>query len=174
MKRYQKVKTPFKKAYEILSRGIVTEWELRMLRKNIRNRWDPENWSLDDRYNLISLFERDCVCLDLSIEQQRKGIEWLRKTHFKKNGAQRKSSKVSSSHLFIIRNFSHFTFQGVRPETLANGQIEAHCVYRTHAKNGMYFDYTINPSFFGAEIEYDAVDGGSLENELKLIQCGAK
>jgi hypothetical protein len=177
MKRYHRPKTAFRKAYEILSRGIVTEWELRMLRKNIRwsfsrNRKEVNVLTQEERWALLELFEERS--LDLTKEQQKKGIEWLRNTHFRKDGSQRRSSKLSSQHLYVIRNFSHFTFEGFASQHRSNGQLETQCVYRTYAKNGIYFDYVVDPSWFGAKVNYRDVEGESNEVSLKLLKGGAQ
>lgn len=171
MRRQVKVKTPFKKAYEILSRGIITETELRTLRKNIRYSFSRESngLSYSERHSLLEMFMD--TTLDLSKDQQRKGIKWLRDTHFRLDGAQRKSSKVSSQHLYVIRNFSHFTFVGFTYEVTGSTCINATPIYRTTAKNGMYFDYEVNPSFFGADVEYHEVERQPAV-ELKIV--GAK
>lgn len=173
MKRYNRVKTPFKRAYEILSRGLITEMELRQLRKNIRYSFsrDTNGLTYGERHSLLDLFIDQT--LDLSREQQRKGIRWLKETHFRKDGAQRKSSKISSQHLYIIRNFIHFEFVGFTYSITGSNCINATPIYRTTAKNGMYFDYEVDPSWFGAKVDYHAVNGTPIETQLKLVR-GAK
>jgi hypothetical protein len=170
MRRQVKIKTPFKRAYEILSRGIITEIEIRTLRRNIRYGF-KDVLSFEERYDLLSLFEDRR--LDLTRDQQAKGIAWLKNMHFRLNGSQRRSSKISLDHLRVIRNFSHFTFEGFRSEVRGGIQIETKCIYRTHSKQGEYFDYTVNPSWFGADVNYYDVHGRCREQNIKLLKAGA-
>lgn len=126
-----------------------------MLRKNMRMTFGkgPQELTYSERWELLSIFEG--VHLDLTKEQQRKGIQFLTKTHFRKDGTQRKSSKLTPEQLDVIKNFSHFLFVGLEHETFANGTgINAIPLYRTVAKDGTYFDYSVDPSWFGSKCEY--------------------
>jgi hypothetical protein len=79
----------------------------------------------------------------LTKEQQDKGIEWLMRTQFLLKGGLRKNAFVGSREAEILKNYSHFTFSGLRG--VGTGFYAFYVpVYRCHAKDASSFEYSTN------------------------------
>lgn len=66
-------------------------------------------------------------------EQTRKGLAWLQRSSVRKH--------FSEAATRIIEEFSKFSFEGVQLDW--NGmRVDAAPVYRVHAKDGSFFDYS--------------------------------
>lgn len=76
-------------------------------------------------------------------EQSKFGIEWLRSKIFLKDGKTVRNSKIArcfgDAEIEVVRRFKRFTFEGVRVDQWGYTTP----IYRCHAKNGSYFDYTL-------------------------------
>lgn len=100
---------------------------------------------VDDAFELI--MEVNEGGYSITPEQSEFGIQWLRNACFKADGSLRTSKLAKCFGLAernVIRNFSHFTFEGVRyQQNPYSGQFSTTPIYRTHSENGDYFDYTM-------------------------------
>lgn len=75
----------------------------------------------------------------ISSELSSKGLEYLTRCNFKKNGTPRKNS-WGSYELQVIRNFSHFTFSGLY-DLSENSRTQYAPVYRMYSTLGNWFEY---------------------------------
>lgn len=75
-------------------------------------------------------------------EQSSKGIEYLRRRYFKKNGEPRKLCPFSETAQNIIRNFKRFEFVGLYEHATTAGSMGYLPIYRVISKHGSYFDYS--------------------------------
>ncbi len=78
----------------------------------------------------------------LTAEHNQKGIEWLRRTQFKKNGqlSTAKTTFIGEREAHVIRNFSHFTFIGLVDES-SNQWPQPMPIYKCYATDGTSFEY---------------------------------
>lgn len=134
---------------------VWSEGEINSLRKNLGY---CSNWSEYARETLIDDYFRrgDMHCFNITKEQSKKGIDWLKSSQLKKNGQLRaaKSTFLTENEAEIIKNFKKFQFIGLEfssynPYSKSHQLIRP--IYRTIAKNGDYFDYA-SSAFNGCEL----------------------
>lgn len=79
---------------------------------------------------------------NLTPEHNQKGIDWLRRTQFKKNGqlSTAKTTFIGEREAHVIKNFSHFTFIGLVDES-SNQWPQPMPVYKCYATDGTSFEY---------------------------------
>jgi len=77
---------------------------------------------------------------NITIEHQQKGIDYLRKNTYKKNGALRKNNIFGDFERHIIDTFSHFKFVGMYE--LSSGHMLP--LYKCVSHSGASFTYTGN------------------------------
>lgn len=121
-------------------RHIWTEGEIKAVRKCIH--WLKYE---DDALTLIMNVNEGGF--RITKEQSDFGIEFLRSKLWNKSGKPRStefSRCFGIREKAIILNFKKFTFEGVRyKQNSYSGQFSTTPIYRVHAKNGAYFDYTM-------------------------------
>lgn len=94
---------------------------------------------------LLNAFHDSLETQDFALtkEQQDKGIEWLLRTQFLLKGGLRKNAFVGEREANILKNYSHFTFSGLRD--VGNGFYAFYVpIYSCHAKDGSSFEYSTN------------------------------
>ena len=130
----------FKKYYAMVTKiGYeFKEQEILSMRSFMRSKPDVAEILLNAFWQ--SLETQDFT---LTLEQQNKGIEWLLRTQFLVKGGLRKNAFVGEREAAILRNYSHFTFSGLRD--VGNSYYSFYVpVYRCHAKDGSSFEYSTN------------------------------
>lgn len=130
----------FKKYYAMVTKvGYeFKEQDIISMRSYIRNKPEAAKILLREFNN--SLETQDFT---LTLEQQNKGIEWLLRTQFLLKGGLRKNAFVGSREADILRNYSSFTFSGLR--NIGNGAYAFYVpIYTCHAKDGSSFEYSTN------------------------------
>ena len=105
----------------------------------------PERMLLEER----ALYEYgDGPGWTITPEQTKKGLDWMAQPRILK-----KFSAVCMPHYSmtrevdlrpIIENFSHFTFEGIHPD-MVGMRYTGELIYRVHAKDGSFFDYSASP-----------------------------
>jgi hypothetical protein len=110
-----------------------TEMEIRYFRKYLRE--NPSKYSI-----LMNLFKDE---YSITSEQTKKGIEYITKVCFKKNGELRKTKYMpfGTREARIIRDFKEFKFVGLY-NTGSHYNNFYLPVYRVVSKNREYFEYT--------------------------------
>lgn len=145
----------YNKYLDLIKSGKLSETDIRYLRKAING---SSSLPIDDRESLRFELEHHIESkgggLKISKEQTSKGIEWLKNTAFKMNGAPRKSSPFGTLENHIISNFKRFEFVGLF--NLSDNQFDNYMpIYRVIDNHGHYFDYV-------------AISWGA----VTLVECG--
>lgn len=130
----------FKKYYAMVTKAgyEFKEQEIISMRSYMRSK--PEAAKI-----LLKEFNKSLETQDftLTLEQQNKGIEWLLRTQFRKDETLRKNAFVGSREAAILKNYSHFTFSGLR--NVGNSAFTFYVpIYTCHAKDGSSFEYSTN------------------------------
>ena len=99
--------------------------------KSIFNRNLPETKVLE-----FVLYDGHGVGWSIEREQTEVGRKWLEQSNVKKY--------FKNEHIEILKQFDHFTFAGILLKQNVFRR-EAEIVYRVHAKDGSFFDYTASP-----------------------------
>jgi hypothetical protein len=117
------------KQYDLKTLVILTERDIITLKSRLNNNKERIE-SFNFPYNV-------------TIEQSNKGIEFLRKRYFKKNGGLTVNAEreLENKEIEILRDFDHFEFNGWYDGY--NGyRYNYQPIYRVYAKdNNYYFDY---------------------------------
>lgn len=76
-----------------------------------------------------------------------KGISWLRRTQFKKNGelSSAKTTFLGLREAHVVKNFSHFEFIGLVDEGNSNWP-QVFPAYKVYATDGSSFEYVASAS----------------------------
>ncbi len=96
-------------------------------------------------YLLAALAENEH---DITLEQEAKGIEYLRNLAFKQDGSLRKTKDYpfGGYELNILRDFYEFKFVNLAPERNGMGEVMCYsAVYRVYDTKGNSFDYVAHP-----------------------------
>ncbi len=153
---------PFAKYSSLLSAEYITEGEIRSLRTNLNNSSYNSTLRSDERDTLRDAWRySDDIHIRLHPSHSAKGIEFLRRCAFRKDGSPRQDerSKVFSSlHLDVIRSFTCFEFVGFCAANNLSSIAYYHydrrdylAVYRCYGESG-YFDYAYSRDLGGFEI----------------------
>jgi hypothetical protein len=88
----------------------------------------------------------------LTEAHEAKGIAWLLRTQFKKNGelSSAKTTFLGLREAHVVKNFSHFEFIGLQDEGDSNWS-QVFPVYKVYATDGSTFEYVAsgNPKVVG-------------------------
>lgn len=128
------------KYVDLIKKGKFTEQELISFRRQING---SSRLDIDKRQNLVCLFEEKASSnksIQLSKEQQLKGLNWLRQKTFKLNGGIRKNSPLGTYEIVVLNSFKKFTCVGLYNNS-ENNYVNYVPVYRCYGKKGNYFDY---------------------------------
>ena len=135
-----------KRLLGLLSQKTLTQSDIRSL-KIMLGFSTPFEW-YDQKVALNNMI-KSCNGFDITKEHSDIGIEYLRKTFFKKNGDPRQAAfdYLTGHDINILRNFKKFKFIGFELSRVnyntfnktTNNAFEI--VYRVVAKNGDWFDY---------------------------------
>jgi hypothetical protein len=127
-----------KRLLGLLSQKVLTQSDIRSL-KTALGRYS--NLKSTEFLTMINL----CDSFDITQEHSDIGIEYLRKTFFKKNGDPRKAAfdDLTDHDINVLRNFKKFKFIGFHlyHEGFDFQSNVYEIVYRVIAKNGDWFDY---------------------------------
>ena len=127
-----------KRLLGLLSQKVLTQSDIRSL-KTALGRYS--NLKSTEFLTMINL----CDSFDITKEHSDIGIEYLRKTFFKKNGDPRKAAfdDLTDHDINVLRNFKKFKFIGFHlyHEGFDFQSNVYEIVYRVVAKNGDWFDY---------------------------------
>ena len=134
-----------------------SEHEIIYLRKAIGPSGIKESGASDYLYDYFYDNKPHCD-YNITTEHGRKGIEYLLKNTFKKNGNLRKNNIFNEYHINIIKDYSFFTFSGLY--NVGNGYMLP--LYKCYDSKGNYFEYT------GNVYECIVITGTGLTN-LKLV-----
>lgn len=129
-----------KNALELIKKDTLTETEILKLKRRLNNRYTALGIETRD-FILDNLEEKE---YNITPEQSQKGIEWLNKKCFCKDGRLRKgiNELFSTWRINILRDFDHFTFIGFYESN--NGYVSLFTpIYRVYDKKGNSFDYTV-------------------------------
>lgn len=130
----------YSKYVDLIKKGKFTERELISFRRQING---SSKLDIDSRQELVDLFEEKASSnktIQLSKEQQSKGLNWLRQKTFKLNGRIRKNSPLGSYEIEVLNNFKKFTCVGLY-NISENSYTQYVPIYRCYNKKGNYFDY---------------------------------
>lgn len=134
--------TPFNRnLLKAESSEVWTEQDISNYRKCIHAQQHADN-ALQLILSLNTGIERP-----ITKQQSDKGLAWLRNAIWTANGKPRRttlSNCFGYREAAIILDFSHFTFLGVKYWQNGIGRFNTSPIYRVYAKNGSYFDYTVN------------------------------
>lgn len=151
----------FTKYNNLLKLDTLTEMQLSTLKSRISGR----QCSLTDN-EVDQLKEQldDCE-YKITSEHAEKGIEYLRRKCFKRNGSNRNNKQLEfmDNRFFnAIRDYSHFTFIGFEELQFNPYSNNSHYmpIWRIHCKNGSTFDYCMNSGLIFKEIGFTVVNRG--------------
>lgn len=137
---------------------VWTEGEINGLRKCLGY---CTNWSSVARSEFTEDIQRMTFpAFKITPEQTRFGLEWLKRTQFKKNGELRASAFIGSREASILRRFKRFEFVGLdfMPPNPYTGIPEAVApLYRAVARNGDSFTYRVCPMHTGFGANYEVI-----------------
>lgn len=86
----------------------------------------------------------------ITSEQALIGVRWLLRSNMQKY--------FDDTQKNILQKFDHFTYEGVRVGVSQSGLCQvAEPVYRVHAKDGSYFDYTASPWQQGTKTPFEII-----------------
>jgi len=179
-KELNMTKQTLKRYQTLLNEKVITKSQTNAITKMMREldrqqylsyHYDDKAVDQDKKQIVDQL--KDRVIYDhyeLTTEQNKFGIKWLRSYVYKKNGEPRKQkgNDFNENHRTVIDNFSHFLLVGF--EDIAQGNNFGHYrpIYRCVAKGGSYFDYVPNVPFNGYPVYFV-----SRTNILKEMNKGA-
>ena len=127
-----------KRLLGLLSQKVLTQSDIRSLKKALGR---YSNLKSTEFLTMINL----CDSFDITEEHSDIGIEYLRKTFFKKNGDPRKAAydDITDHDINVLRNFKKFKFIGFHlyHEGFDFQSNVYEIVYRVVAKNGDWVDY---------------------------------
>ena len=128
-----------KRLLGLLSQKVLTQSDIRSLKKALGR---YSNLKSTEFLTMINL----CDSFDITEEHSDIGIEYLRKTFFKKNGDPRRAAfdDLTDHDINVLRNFKKFKFVGFdlyRPHFQDSQYDQYEIIYRVIAKNGDWFDY---------------------------------
>ena len=128
-----------KRLLGLLSQKVLTQSDIRALKTAL---------NLTSKINKADFVKivNHCNGFDITKEHSDIGIEYLRKTFFKKNGDPRKAAfdDLTDHDINVLKNFKKFKFVGfgLYHENSYNSQYDQYeIIYRVIAKNGDWFDY---------------------------------
>ena len=135
-----------KRLLGLLSQKTLTQSDIRSL-KIMLGFGTTFEWY--DQKVALNKMNKSCNGFDITKEHSDIGIEYLRKTFFKKNGDPRQAAfdYLTDHDINILRNFKKFKFIGFEVNRLNHNIFNNNTnqcfeiVYRVIAKNGDYFDY---------------------------------
>ena len=131
-----------KRLLGLLSQKVLTQSDIRALKTAL---------NLTSKINKADFVKivNHCNGFDITKEHSDIGIEYLRKTFFKKNGDPRRAAfdDLTDHDINVLRNFKKFKFIGFEVNRLNHNIFNNNTnqcfeiVYRVIAKNGDWFDY---------------------------------
>ena len=128
-----------KRLLGLLSQKVLTQSDIRSLKTAL---------NLTSKINKADFVKivNHCNGFDITKEHSDIGIEYLRKTFFKKNGDPRRAAfdDLTDHDINVLRNFKKFKFDGFdlyRPHFQDSQYDQYEIIYRVIAKNGDWFDY---------------------------------
>tara|TARA_R100001594_G_C3976880_1_gene249113 strand:- start:284 stop:772 length:489 start_codon:yes stop_codon:yes gene_type:complete len=135
-----------KRLLGLLSQKVLTQSDIRSLKIMLGFCTPFEGF---DQKEALNKMIKSCNGFDITEEHSDIGIEYLRKTFFKKNGDPRKAAfdDLTDHDINILRNFKKFKFVGFELSRLNHNIFNNNTnqcfeiVYRVIAKNGDWFDY---------------------------------
>ena len=120
--------------------AVWTETEILSLRMQVH-----KQKHVDDALTLIMNVNEGGY--RITKEQREFGINWLRNTLWTKDGKERNTAKsrcFGDRERSIVKRFKKFTFEGLRyTQNGYSGYFTTTPIYRCHAKDGSFFDYTM-------------------------------
>lgn len=140
----------------LLSESLIVRTAKRALNQYNRGWLKPETADLAEAIahnGAREFLERPLEGRKLDSDLTAKGIDWLNRVLFKANG-ERRDTKLSRNfgerEIRIVRNFSHFTFDG-----FYNDGYDLQPTWRVHSKRHGSFSYvcTIGPHNYNGFIE---------------------
>lgn len=127
----------FDKYIALIKKKAFTENELISFRRAINDSSIMAQYKI---HYLIREFEYNHI--NLTLDQQYKGINWLRNKTFKLNGQTRKNSPLSYFEQQVIKDFKEFKCVGLYNQS-DNQRPFRVCIYRCISIKGLYFDYCV-------------------------------
>lgn len=138
-----KVNKRLKRLLGLLSQKTLTQSDIRSLKTAL---------NLTSKINKVDFVNivNHCGGFNITKEHSDKGIGYLTKTFFKKDGNPNKASLdyLTSQDVEVLRNFKKFKFVGfgLYRENEYNSQYDQYeIIYRVIAKNGGWFNYYATP-----------------------------
>ena len=127
------------KYFDLIKTGRMTERELISFRKAVNG---ASRLPIETVQDLLADFDAKATGkgIQLTAEQQAKGLAWLNRETFKLNGQVRKNPVLKQFERNVLQGFKKFTCVGLYNLSTSNYR---HLVpiSRCVATNGTYFDY---------------------------------
>ena len=127
------------KYFDLIKTGHMTERELINFRKAVNG---SSRLPIEIVQDLLADFDAKATDkgIQLTAEQQAKGLAWLNRETFKLNGRVRKNPVLKQYERNVLQGFKKFTCVGLY-DLSTNNYRHFMPIYRCVAKNGTYFDY---------------------------------
>lgn len=140
-----------------LSKSIVCSTAKQTLNQYRRGWIKPEEGSdlavMIAERGLYQLLETPLKDRKLDKAFTKQGLNWMRNFFFTSNGTMRKTKELMQfgdgarkDIEYIVKNFSHFTFDGFTDAGYDNGEVIP--CWKVHAKDGQTFTYSYNGGRF--------------------------
>lgn len=167
----------YTKYRNILNKGSITESEIASLRSALAG-WKRVALTVTERNDLRRRFAEGECSLSISQAQSTKGLLWLKNLYMSPTGKIRKSNPFNETHLEVINNYSHWTFEGledmtyeIQPNRFDDNKY-LFPIYRIHSTSGAHFEYASHSWQTGLKTIFTSVQY-TKRNPLKLVR-GAK
>lgn len=134
---------------ELRAGSVITETEIAAMKKRLGpNRQRRVHSDACEQLERL----QDALPMQISDEQAKKGLDYLRKLLLRKDGTLRDTALIrdqglaDDTHGQVIRTLDHFLFTGFHEDCNDVGcVVRMYPIYRAMAHNGPWFEYVARP-----------------------------